>query len=417
MFKVNNRAIPSSDFQSMMDSYAQLVAFQTTVHRCYAICSSDAVLVISLVHFIRQRGDSVLLLFGETPIDTAKRLAEKAGCVGLFYGVIEQYVPLDEVETKDVRLPSLYQFSSGTTGEPKLIGRSWDELARETKHYNELLSRYSLGEATPIILASITHSYGLITGVFSAMERGIRPVIISGQNPKSILQSIIRIPNHIIYAVPSLLAGLAPLFEYSAIQLNAVISSGAPMSSGLFEEYRAKTKRMIQQYGCTEAGCVSLAVDMESYDDLGETLGHISVLADSDPAELRIQIIGGVQLATGDLGHRAVSGRLRFLGRIDDLINVAGLKVMPLEVEEVICKLAGVSEAVVYRGSHPLAGDIVRAQVRADANASITAEQVREWCMRELPTYKVPTDVQIVTSIQKMPSGKISRKLLEQGEV
>ncbi|REK71141.1 AMP-binding protein [Paenibacillus paeoniae] len=413
MFAVNQERISRSVYNQLIDQYERLVYFRqgNGEARRYAVCSSDPLFALSMILFLRERGLSVLPLHGDTPIKTAISMAERAECCGLFYQSAEQYYPLDAAAMRTEEPPSIYQFSSGTTGEPKLIRRSWEEVSQETAAYNERLAACSLEEDTPIVLASITHAYGLISGVLSALERGVEPIVMSGKSPKAIAQCVKATPKHLLYGVPALLQGLGPLFEHGGIKLRGVISSGAPLSPILYERYSQASALLLQQYGCTEAGCASLAVGMESHDDLGTSLGHLSIRAGADPSELIITM-GGREIPTGDLGCTFGEGNVRFLGRIDDLINVSGLKVTPSEVEEVICRLEGVSEVVVYRGVHPVNGETVRAQVVA--SDAVTAGDVREWCLRHLPPYKAPSEVRMTSSIPRMPSGKISRKLLEQ---
>jgi len=413
MFAVNQERISRSAYIQAIERYGQLEIFRHGVRegRSYAVCSSDPLFALTMILFLRETNQSVLPLHGDTPLETALRMAERAGCAGLFYGSAEQHYPLQASAVRADEPPSIYQFSSGTTGEPKLIRRSWEEVSGEIAAYNDRLASYSLAEETPVVLASITHAYGLISGVLSAMERGAEPVVMSGASPKAIAQCLRAIPKHLLYGVPALLQGLAPLFEHGGVKLRGVMSSGAPMSPILYEHYRQASALLLQQYGCSEAGCASLAVGMEAYDDLGIPLGHLSMQAAAEPSELVITI-GGRTIPTGDLGCTFGEGKLRFLGRMDDLINVSGLKVMPAEVEEVICRLEGVVEAVVYRGIHPINGETVRAQVVA--SDSVTAGDVREWCLRHLPPYKAPSEVRMTASIPRMPSGKISRKLLEQ---
>ncbi|MFD0589000.1 AMP-binding protein [Paenibacillus sp. GCM10027627] len=413
MFAVDHESLSKAEFELRLGRFGQAEPFGEAgaEHACYAICSPDAAFVVAMAYYIRQGGGSVLLLFGETPQETALALATRAQCRGLFYGADNRYIALNAGNEPVGKQPSLYQYSSGTTGEPKLIGRTWDEIGIEIAGYNEMIVASGQAEATPVILASVTHSFGLITGVFAAIERGVQPVVCVNKNPKAILQLLRVHPNHLIYSVPSLLQSLIPLLEHAGVSLNAIISSGAPMSPALYSWLNGKTKLLMQQYGCTEAGCASLAPGMESYDDIGLPLPHMAIPAEAEPAELKFFIDGLGEIATGDLGCRSESGRLRFLGRIDDLINVSGLKVMPVEVEGVIGQLDGVQEVVVFRGQHPSTGEMVKARVVADE--TVTAERVRAWCLSQLPPYKAPTDVKIVNHIPKMPSGKISRKLLE----
>ena len=65
--------------------------------------------------------------------------------------------------------PSLLQYSSGTTGEPKLIRRAWTEVDTEITAYNEALNCEV--DEVPIVMAPVSHSYGLICGTLSAITR------------------------------------------------------------------------------------------------------------------------------------------------------------------------------------------------------------------------------------------------------
>ncbi|MCR2807141.1 AMP-binding protein [Paenibacillus soyae] len=417
MLVVDQERITAAQLRDMQDRFEAREPFGSGLRGFYALCSNDPLFVVAIVALMRRRGDSVLLLHGDTPRDTAVRLAVKAGCAGLFDQSIEGYAalpPSGDAGQGEPLIPSLFQYSSGTTGEPKLIGRPWEEIGAEIASYNERLRSRGLAGETPVVLASIAHSYGLIAGVLSAFERGVQPVVCGTKHPMAIVRRLAEHPNHLLYAVPALLQGLMPLFGRGGARLHAVVSSGAPMPIGLYEQLRQTGATLVQQYGCTEAGCVSLAIGMASHDDLGEALGHAELHATADPAELTVSAFGR-GIATGDLGCMAAEGRARFLGRIDDLINVSGLKVMPAEVEEVLGRLPGIAEAVVYRGAHPASGETAVAMVVAKEGATVTSEQAREWCLRHLPPYKVPSAVRVVEFIPKMPSGKISRKLLAQG--
>src|SRR5690606_34499340 len=161
----------------------------------------------------------------------------------------------------------------------------------------------------------------------------------------------------------------------------------------------------------------SLAHRPASPADVGHPLRHCRVrLAprpDGEAGEGEIVVAkGGRDIPTGDLGRiDPSSGRLYVKGRIDDLINVSGYKVMPSEVEAVIAGMPGIVEAVVYKSAHPVQGEAVRAM--AVAHPGVTAKEVRAWCMAHLPSYKVPGAVRIVGEIPRLPGGKISRKYIQ----
>lgn len=153
---------------------------------------------------------------------------------------------------------------------------------------------------------------------------------------------------------------------------------------------------------------------METHLDLGKPLPHVSINIGSnedEPEEIVVKI-AEKEIYTKDLGYRSEQG-LHFMGRIDDVINVSGLKVFPIEVEETILRLEGIQEAIVYRGKHPVMGEIVKAKVVS----RIEPVQIREWCIQHLPSYKVPHEIENVAEIPKNKTGKVSRKLLERGEI
>lgn len=86
---------------------------------------------------------------------------------------------------------------------------------------------------------------------------------------------------------------------------------------------------------------------------------------------------------------------IRILGRGSDLINVAGQKVYPAEVEQAILALENIDDVAVYGEPHPLVGQVVVARVatREYEDASALKLRIRRSCASRLATYKLPTKV------------------------
>ncbi|AEI45566.1 AMP-binding protein [Paenibacillus mucilaginosus] len=410
MFTVNRERFSATDARVRLDAYGALEHFRSPEGRLYALCLSSPADVVTLVLFLRERGGSVLLLAADTPLETALASARQAGAYALVFGTPEQCQVLPGTPAAQEE-PSLYSFSSGTTGGAKLIRRSWSAVAEEIAAYNEAIPA-DAGE-TPVVLASVTHSYGLLCGVLATLERGVSPVIVTNKNPKFALSVIRDTPKHLVYGVPTLFHMLTG-FSQEGLRFHKLMTSGAPMPAPLFERLSGLADTLLQQYGCSEAGCISISPRMEAATDMGLPLRHWKLELDSreeaQPSELAVTGRAG-RIATGDLGYIAPSGHIHLLSRIDDVINVSGLKVFPLEVEEVLLGIPGVAEAVVYRGRHPVMGEIVK--TRIVASGRVSADDVRDVCLQRLPAYKVPADIEFVTAIPKNPTGKISRKRLE----
>jgi long-chain acyl-CoA synthetase len=91
------------------------------------------------------------------------------------------------------------------------------------------------------------------------------------------------------------------------------------------------------------------------------------------------------------------------------MINVAGNKVFPEDVEAVINRHAGVSASRVSGFHHPLLGECVMAEVILNHDAEADAESIRQWCKQHLSSYKVPQKIIFTDSLPLTPSGKIIR--------
>ncbi|MGO4548868.1 AMP-binding protein [Paenibacillus sp. 2TAB23] len=443
MLKVDGNTWSKAQFASRMRVIGELEPCRSPEGHRYAIRLRDPVDILAAVIYFREHHASALLLHGDTPADEAATMAAKAGCRALLLDAPLQALSLKLPERGD-RItgqaatrstiitpaserqfePSLLQFSSGTTGDPKLISRAWSDIAWETVSYNSSLA--AAGGEPPLVLVPVSHSYGLITGVLAAWAREDIPHVVHTRNPKAALRHIRDNPDSIVYAVP-FLYGLMDSLSKGEVRYRKAISSGAPLTESMLAKLRAAAGEVWQQYGCSEIGCISLKAGPERPDEAGRPLAHLHVRAESLPAERgegavssegaakELVARSGTQVVrTGDIGVVTAGGELRVLGRLDDLINVSGQKVMPGEVERAIAGIDGVREVVVYGAAHSVWGETVKALIVADGK--IGTEAVRAECSKLLPGYKVPSAVRLVDEIPRKTSGKISRRWLRKWE-
>lgn len=427
MLTINREEVGLALFSARLRTMQDMEPIARSGGSRIALCLKDPIDVIAAILALRERGASVLLIHGDTPPDRAQQLAVEAGCRAMMLQSAQTLVQLqphpegqgtaEQLLQSDVE-PSLLQYSSGTTGNAKLVRRSWQEVEREIDAYNA-----ALGEAAgckPVVLAPVSHSYGLICGVLAALKRGIAPVVVTNSNPKFALGIIRDTPEHLVYGVPLLhhvIAGIAP----EGFRFHRLMSSGAPMPQALLHRLERMTDAAVMgQYGCSEVGCISVAQQMTSAADLGKPLSHLAV-STSDQASMPAQIIvsasisgGTVDIATGDLGYMASDGSLIYISRMDDVINIGGQKVFPLEVEERIAQLPGIKEAAVYRGMHPVMGESVKAIAVADAG--VLPSDIRAWCQEGLPPFKVPSEIRMAYKLPRTATGKLSRRWIQELE-
>jgi fatty-acyl-CoA synthase len=102
-------------------------------------------------------------------------------------------------------------------------------------------------------------------------------------------------------------------------------------------------------------------------------------------------------------------GELVLLGRIDDLINVKGLKLNPREVESVLCQMGGVIDAVVFGADDLGGGGHVVCAVVAVSDDTIGYTGIQRWCREHLAAHKFPRRVVTVGRIPRNARGKVDR--------
>ncbi len=123
-------------------------------------------------------------------------------------------------------------------------------------------------------------------------------------------------------------------------------------------------------------------------------------------------------LRTGDLARIDEDGYYHFVERLKRMINAAGFKVWPAEVEALLYGHPGVQEACVIGKRDPRSGERVKALVvpREAARATLSAEELIAWSAERMAAYKVPRDVEFVDSLPKSATGKIDWRLLQEQE-
>ena len=119
---------------------------------------------------------------------------------------------------------------------------------------------------------------------------------------------------------------------------------------------------------------------------------------------------------TGDLGSIDPDGRIRFRGRLKEMIKTGGVNVAPLEVEQVLLQHPDVVQAYVVGVPDQTKGEIVAAAVELRAGAPTGTASIIAFCRERLASYKVPIRLAFRTAAQlpRTPTGKIHKPTLSQ---
>jgi amino acid adenylation domain-containing protein len=132
-----------------------------------------------------------------------------------------------------------------------------------------------------------------------------------------------------------------------------------------------------------------------------------------NPLESNEGLIGKMY-RTGDLARFLPCGNIEFLGRIDDQVKVNGYRIELGEIENALTQYEEVSEvAVLVITNSDNKSKFIAAFIVA-SNKSITSGELIERLKKSLPHYMVPSKIQFLNALPKMPNGKLDRSHLKE---
>jgi fatty-acyl-CoA synthase len=119
---------------------------------------------------------------------------------------------------------------------------------------------------------------------------------------------------------------------------------------------------------------------------------------------------------TGDLGLVGDDGRVRFRGRLKEMIKTGGINVAPLEVESVLLAHPAVNQAYVVGVPDRDKGELTVAAVELREGATATAATLTAFCRERLATYKVPAHIVFrkADEFPRTPTGKVHKPQLRE---
>lgn len=113
---------------------------------------------------------------------------------------------------------------------------------------------------------------------------------------------------------------------------------------------------------------------------------------------------------TNDAGYLDGKGFLYVPGRLDDVINIGGLKVHPSEIEKAALEIDGVGECICFNVPSQLTGSAAKLLIRQKDGVELDIREIRNKLANKLDSYKIPTYIEFVSEIEKTPNGKPDRK-------
>jgi long-chain acyl-CoA synthetase len=324
----------------------------------------------------------------------------------------------------------LVKLTSGSTGLPKGIVTSEENLVADCTSICATMG------ITPddVNLGAIpfSHSYGFSNLVTPLLLQGT-PVVFTNQYiPLSILAIANRYRCSVLPGIPMLFDHLAqlPLEDGTFESVRTYISAGAPLQAATSRRFRERFGVAIQTfYGCSESGGIAFDRQGGSVErgSVGLPLDGVRLSREADGrliVESRAVAVGyfdplhgeietftpAGRFVADDLVQIDASGELSIEGRVGDLINAAGKKVNPREVEAVILQLEGVQQVKVYGSEAGARGQVVAAAIVASPD--VTRETIRRFCRERLSGHKVPRIIKLIDTLPVDERGKVRRSAL-----
>jgi long-chain acyl-CoA synthetase len=117
-------------------------------------------------------------------------------------------------------------------------------------------------------------------------------------------------------------------------------------------------------------------------------------------------------LHSGDIGMMDDEGYIYIMDRVKDMINAAGFKIWPAEIEQFLYHHEAIKEVAVYGVPDPVKGETVKAAIVLKQDAAASSEEIIAFCRERIAAYKVPTNVEFMNELPKSPTGKILKRVL-----
>ena len=304
--------------------------------------------------------------------------------------------------------PGLILFSSGTSGAPKAM----------VQDFGKLLSTYASrheSDLSMLALLGFDHIGGLNT-LFNTLAAGALLAVPASRAPADVAATIARHRVAILPASPTFLNLLLAAGVTGELASLRVITYGTePMPEGLLARLKATFPRVrfIQTFGTSETGITRTEspeagstflrfedpnLEWKVIEDELWLRSHTQIAGYLNASNERFTADGWFQ--TGDKVEQGPNGTLRILGRMGEMINVGGEKLMPAEVEAVVLGVAGVADCRVRGEPHPLTGQTVVADiVSRETDQEALRSAIRTACRERLARHKVPTRVTFVPSV------------------
>ncbi len=354
-----------------------------------------------------------------------------------------------DIDAEDL---AFLQYTGGTTGVSKGAMLTHRNLIANLQQVEAWLYQTDLKEGEEIWIAALPlyHIFALNAHCLIPMKLGAKNILITNpRDMKGFVKELKKHPFTLITGVNTLFNGLlnTPGFaelDHSTIKI--ALAGGMALQRFVFDKWEKVTgKKIAEAYGLTETSpglCINPMGDGNRVGTIGLPLPDSEiVLLDDDGKEVAIgekgelctkgpQVFKGYwnreeetknsfingYFKTGDIATMDADGYFKIVDRKKEMILVSGFNVYPNEVEDCIALMEKVLEVGAISVPDPKSTEAVKVYI-VKSDASLTEDEVREHCEKNLTGYKQPKHIAFIDELPKSNVGKILRRILKENDL
>ncbi len=354
--------------------------------------------------------------------------------------------PNTELSPDDI---AVIMYTSASSFQPKGVMLSHYSLISEAVMSSE---GYEQTDKDIMMLFALPmfHVYGLVAAALSTIYTGGTIILVpgTGLSINSFMDAIEREKGTMFLGVPYIFALAVDLAKKEGIQndlssLRLCASAGAPLSTTTAREFKEYFGYdILDCYGLTEAVCHVTCPSINGTGKIGSIGKPLSgweiKILDSTGIELPPGVSGEILvsgplmkgyynnpdgtsesikdgwLSTGDIGMRDEDGNLYITGRSKDTIIVKGQNIYPADIESVISEIPEVAELAVMGIPDKMRGEIIGAVISLHKDAEISEQEIRQFCLDRIASYKIPKRIMFTGAMPRDESGEIDKSALRE---
>jgi acyl-CoA synthetase (AMP-forming)/AMP-acid ligase II len=320
------------------------------------------------------------------------------------------------------------KLTSGTTNTPRAVRFRAHQLVADCTNICETMGITS--DDLNFGVVPFSHSYGFSNLLTPLLCRGVPLVASEDRMPRAMLSHLECTGATVFPGMPVFFDKLAALENITPLSdLRLCISAGAPLPSLVAKTFFHRFDQKIHTfYGSSECGGIGYDASSEPRFECGfagQPLKGVEITPEPGEGAQRIVVrgpavadgyfpsadeetLGGGRFIPGDLIRWSECGMF-IEGRASDIINIAGRKLNPAEIEGRISAFPGVRQVVVFGVPSALRGEEPIACV---AGEGLDRTALQRFCQMQLSQWQIPRDFWIVPEIPANERGKISRRAL-----